>query len=685
MSVGKITNSAVSAVNENTVALVNINLDFSLWRCNPLPEFLPIGSALTTGRRREAETGQTHRTASKLGFLFNEVIPDVPQLIQAYGRRVPNILSRPEVNPQGTESDGPFQSYIGADCTSIWAAATSGSSSICVHLLACMLADVWDAKTATSIWVELINDRKRRLQADVERGKIVNPHAYLAAQQLYARDELASWDASARSWLRRAGESMKFERTQFALIINNVAIPYPHDAGMYDNVIATWTRGMEVLEKLLHGLPQQACDRAVFRGISAWHMYPDLLVFQAEETKVSFKDQLFSPSAILTVGLEYKCQPSDNFIRWSLALSHLKYYGDPVPVRSNEDLSRIQMPQLWLVALGAIFRQWDIPYVSFDVAMQWFEELGKKLLHHKLVDQWPQLSWLVQLCSAATNLEGENRRVATMLVNYGWRRGNIFLGKDTYQDRGLCFFGLGSSSVMHALSHESEVDSGFIYLRHVCCSLQLEPEDAVIAFNTTLGGQDYSEWTTIRPVHEHLGERGQDSPILQSSKARNVHWLHIEIPDDTYSLDLVEIRRHLERRRTEIESAGERCIIVTQKEYMLTEHRNMRNALELLWERPPKLFSGSAPVEFRHVHGTWSLSTVQYDVWVRPSKHDACMKSIATLRELQLQEVVPPEKALAWLIATPSEQQICEYLLAVLSVSARSNRRILHIADNPST
>jgi len=54
-SLGRISNSAVSAINENTVALVNINLDFSLWRCNPSPEFLPIGSALTKGRRREAE------------------------------------------------------------------------------------------------------------------------------------------------------------------------------------------------------------------------------------------------------------------------------------------------------------------------------------------------------------------------------------------------------------------------------------------------------------------------------------------------------------------------------------------------------------------------------------------------------------------------------------------------------
>jgi hypothetical protein len=35
--------------------------------------------------------------------------------------------------------DGIFSDFTGADGTSIWAAATSGSGAISVHLLACML------------------------------------------------------------------------------------------------------------------------------------------------------------------------------------------------------------------------------------------------------------------------------------------------------------------------------------------------------------------------------------------------------------------------------------------------------------------------------------------------------------------------------------------------------------------
>ena len=671
-SLGKITNSAVSAVNENTVALVNINLDFSLWRCNPSAEFLSIGSALTTGRRKEAETGQSHRTACTLGFLFHDTIPSTPKLIKAYGRRVSDILSRSDINPQGTESDGPFQAFIGADCTSIWAAATSGPSAICVHLLACMLADAWDAKTATSIWVELVDQRKRQIQADADEGKLLNPHTSVAAQQPYTRSELATWDASARSWLRRAGTSMRVRQTQFALITQNVTVPYPRGANTYEAVIATWTRAMEVLEKLLDNLPQEACDRAVIRGISAWHLYPDLLVFQTEATKISFKDPLSPPSAILSVGLEYKGQPSDNYVRWSLALSHLKFYGDPVPVRSNEQLSRVHISQLWLVSLGAIFRQWEIPYAGFDFALRWFEELGGKLRQDRL-GQLPQLSWLLRLCSAATGLEGERRKVATMLVNYGWRRGAKFLGSDAIPDRCLAYFGLGNTSPMRALGHDNDADSGIEHLRHVCLPLMLEAHHGIISYFTKLAGEDYTEWATIHPIEEHLAERG-NTGLAKSLEKRNVRWLHIALPEEQGRRE--HIQRLLELRRAHLEANGEKCIIITQEEYMLGTHGTAsRNISERFWENPPNLFAGTTPVQLKHIFGPWSLLTVFYEVWVTASKYDACMGNLALLQESGQGQLVSPEEALSWLRAAPSARQVCGYLLALVSVSEPKWRR----------
>ncbi|KAM0311699.1 hypothetical protein ACHAPQ_012349 [Fusarium lateritium] len=189
-SIGKITGSLSSFIVENTAALVNFNVDLTLFRCEPLAEYQPIGSALFIRRKEEAETGQTHRTACKLGFLLDEIIPDTPSLRKTYGSRVSEILSRPDINPLGTDNDGPFQPFIGADCTSIWAAATSGDAAIGVLLLTCMLAHAFDAKSAVSIWSELIEQRKHNIRLLLETGKMVNPNTVIASNQVITRDEL---------------------------------------------------------------------------------------------------------------------------------------------------------------------------------------------------------------------------------------------------------------------------------------------------------------------------------------------------------------------------------------------------------------------------------------------------------------------------------------------------------------
>jgi hypothetical protein len=116
---GKLTTAIVSGMNENTVALVNVNFDLSLFRCEPLAEFLPVGLALTPSRKREGEFGDIHHTACILGFLFQDIIPDTPELRKAFGNRVSEILSRPDVNPRGTKEHGPFKDFIGAEGTGI--------------------------------------------------------------------------------------------------------------------------------------------------------------------------------------------------------------------------------------------------------------------------------------------------------------------------------------------------------------------------------------------------------------------------------------------------------------------------------------------------------------------------------------------------------------------------------------
>ena len=90
-SVGKTTAAAVAATNENSFSLVNINADFSLLKVEAPVEYQGLGAALSTWRRENAENGPLHRTARKLGALFEQIIPPIKTPAEAYGKRVSEI------------------------------------------------------------------------------------------------------------------------------------------------------------------------------------------------------------------------------------------------------------------------------------------------------------------------------------------------------------------------------------------------------------------------------------------------------------------------------------------------------------------------------------------------------------------------------------------------------------------
>jgi len=164
MSISKITASLASATNEVTVAAANLNFDFSLVKLEAPKEFSAIGPTLSRRRRDNAEYGPSHITARKLGALFEGLIPPTPNLIRAYGLRASEISATSLINPKGSPKDGLFAAQVGLDGTGLWAAATSGTAAISVHLLACMLARIWTGPEATSIWVQIVEDRKKEIE-----------------------------------------------------------------------------------------------------------------------------------------------------------------------------------------------------------------------------------------------------------------------------------------------------------------------------------------------------------------------------------------------------------------------------------------------------------------------------------------------------------------------------------------
>jgi len=69
-SISKVTTAFASGTIENTLALANLDLDFSIIKVEAPKEFISLGANLAPQRRAIAEDGHLHRTARKLGALL---------------------------------------------------------------------------------------------------------------------------------------------------------------------------------------------------------------------------------------------------------------------------------------------------------------------------------------------------------------------------------------------------------------------------------------------------------------------------------------------------------------------------------------------------------------------------------------------------------------------------------------
>ena len=458
-SLGRFTNALGVAHNENTLALMNINFDFSLCRVDAPIEFQALGNNISDRRRREGELGSQHRTARRLGALFEGVLPPIPKFSRAYGLRVSEVSHCQRQNPKGNAGGGPFADHMGADGTTIWAAATSGPNAIPILLLGCMLARIWSGPEATSLWVELVDRRQREINeccTDASASQFV---LLQAAQQEITRSNLADWDASTRAWLQTADEVKQLQQTQLMLVINNLAMPVSSNMAVYQSVIESARVALTSMEDLLNGAAQRVDNGALLLGLSAWHIYPDMIVHGPTTKSINQDDMLVPEGSIITLGLQGSAEFNQG-IYWSLPLAHLRFYGDPVQSsRSTRfDTSRVTARQLVHIALGSLFSLWFATSRATPKGLQWLVDLSTffdraKLQIEKDGDENPsyknlrnhtsQIGWLGILMSTATamgQLSKSDRERANKLIALGYRRYRSMLADPIHHQ--LSYFGL---------------------------------------------------------------------------------------------------------------------------------------------------------------------------------------------------------------------------------------------------
>ncbi|KAM7213524.1 hypothetical protein V8F06_011079 [Rhypophila decipiens] len=568
--------SFLSAKNENVLAFANVTADFALVKIE-----VPY---------------------QRLGLLFEHAIPDIKDLIEAYGTRSSEIAKSSKLESK-IKDYGPFAGHAGIDGTSIYAAASSGPSVLALHLLACMLVRIFSGAEATAIWVQLIESRLREIEQQADTSQLRGLAALYAAEhgRQIQRSELAEWDASARAWLETADQVKRREHTQLKLIVKNIP-SIQQSSTTYANVVDNWVTAMHTAQKSLQGVPQDVSNGAVLLGLMAWHIYPDLNVFsRAPNGYVKFGDTLVKSGGVITLGLEQKDKGAG--VTWSMSLSHLRFYGAPVIVeKSSADGDRITAQELGLVCLGCLISSWENPsqidiceaadclvalaecigtipagdaagYSDSDEVLEddaagysgSDEGLEDDAAEYSDSDEW--LEWLAPLLSAAKHLassKDRERENALYLVEFGRRRGRNFL--DTEFNGVIPMFGLTNPLLLHmALSKrpEMDVEKSIRVLRQLAADCHFHRDDCIIIsrpqcypkVSAPNSGGDILEpvqgsWEVASAIPAPAKAGKRDADGKERATARHFRWIHVNRAEDVQSHRMLETQeRGISRTR----------------------------------------------------------------------------------------------------------------------------------------
>ncbi|PNP86497.1 hypothetical protein FNYG_00199 [Fusarium nygamai] len=525
-ALGRLQAALAAATNEVTVAAANINFDFTLVKYEAPKEFRPIEGYLTSTRKQDAETGKSHVVARRLGALFSGICPDSPNLIRSYGARVSEISKAATQKESQEYSKSIFASYIGVDATSIWAAATSSTTAIHVHLLACMLAELWDASEATSIWAELVEERRKDIAHRLEQGEALHfGLASAAAQQEITRDQLASWDASARAWIQTGKSVMSKNDAQLRLILKNVYFAINPSEAPFVSVIDAWKLAVETTEKLILGIPQEAQNGAAILGLSAWHIYPDIHVYGNKNIKVTMNDELVGAGGILSLASCPSQRTESRGVYWSLCLSHLAFYGPSVKRHQTleNDARRIPFASLLHATVGTIMSRWRVHSsdlvngINILIAILDYIGIGNRSFY----------STMALMSNAAKECLDDEQ--AWSYMSYGKRRSGFIKDPDLHTTGAIkAFFGL--SDLVFLLSCIPHLNDRISLLQRLAKRVDFSNEEVIIfdiESSTDHGvGLETPQSTNTRPKRQRKMAKQADYKVIGTQlfrgKGKNV-------------------------------------------------------------------------------------------------------------------------------------------------------------------
>jgi hypothetical protein len=256
-----------------------------------------------------------------------------------------------------------------------------------------------------------------------------------------------------------ADSAKKRQQTQLELLIGNTSLAISGNTGTYKSVINAWKLALQVVEKLVTGEPQSIQDGAVILGLKSWHLFPDIFALRAGQNKIQLHDSLLPQSAIITLGIS-SCSPdSEGSVFWSLPLSYVRYYGNPIPSLANigESTTRLLLPEFFQVVLGSVFSGWGEHSRDIQKASEFVFHLGEFITSSKSALVKAPRSWVELLAEAAESYlsaERSDKEYIQSLILRGRRRYKHFLADPA--EHQAPFFGITRVTTLLSLITDSE-------------------------------------------------------------------------------------------------------------------------------------------------------------------------------------------------------------------------------------
>ena len=87
------------------------------------------------------------------------------------------------------------------------------------------------------------------------------------------------------------------------LIVNNLHLSIGNHMNVYQSIVKNCNIALFSVENILNGMPQRAECGAFLLGLSAWHLYPDMIVHGSETKEIKQNDNLIPNGSMITLGL----------------------------------------------------------------------------------------------------------------------------------------------------------------------------------------------------------------------------------------------------------------------------------------------------------------------------------------------------------------------------------------------